>query len=66
MALSNEKSSLVAEKSSNKVAKIAYGRLFGYNYTENTERESLFYREIFRSRHIISSHTRRAIALPKF
>ena len=66
MTLSNERSSLFSEKSSNKVAKIAYRQIFGHTYTDSDEEETLFYREIFRRRHIISSHTRRAIAFPKF
>ena len=66
MTLSNERSSLFSEKSSNKVGKIAYRRIFGHTYTESNEEETLFYREIFRRRHLIPPHTRRAIAFPKF
>ena len=62
----NERNSLFTEKSSNKQAKTAYRYIFGYTSTENYEKESLFYREIFRSRYIIYSRTRHTIALPKF
>jgi hypothetical protein len=62
----NERNTLFTEKSSNKRAKIVYRHIFGYVSAENCESETLFYREIFRSRHITCSHTRRIIALPKF
>ena len=66
MIPSNEKNSLFNEKSSNKVARIAYRRIFGHTYTESSEEETLFYREIFRSKHIICSSARHTITLPKF
>ena len=61
----NERNTLFSEKISNKRAKILYRHIFGHTSAESCENETLFYREIFRSRHITCSHTRRIIALPK-